>query len=42
MYRRSGDNLRQAGVGVFRDGRWKSERGNALSGDLFWTVMVSP
>ena len=43
MYRRKeGDIYRQAGVGVFKPGEWRSDRRKLLQGDdLYWAAMVS-
>lgn len=40
MYRPTPDGVRQAGVGVFKDGRFTNGRGKPFDGDLYWTALV--
>jgi len=41
MYRRSGEDVNQAGVGVLVDGEWTNGKGKKLDPEnLYWTAMV--
>lgn len=41
LYRPTADGwVRQAGVGVFEDGRFRNDKGKPLDAELYWTAIV--